>query len=270
MKRLPRWLLLVALLLSPLAVAQLSAALSDNLVACWTLDEASGTRNDSVGTNHLTDNNTVTTGTAKVGTNAAQFTNANSESLSIADNAALSTGDIDYTVCAWVNLDTLGGLRNIASKYSDPGGSGNEEWQLFWGHSGIYNRFVFRVTTSTEIVADTFGVPSTGTYYAVCGVHDAGANQIRISVNGSNIDQTSHSGGSPDSAAKFSLGTLDGGQFMDGRLDEVAFWKQALDSTELAAYYNSGTGVSCSSMTGGAAETKKLLLLGVGEWLFDF
>lgn len=47
-----------------------------SLIAHWKLDEASGTRNDSHGTNHLTDNNTVTTATAKLGTNAAQFTAA--------------------------------------------------------------------------------------------------------------------------------------------------------------------------------------------------
>lgn len=34
-------------------------ALTDNLISWWSLDEASGTRYDSHGTNHLTDNNTV-------------------------------------------------------------------------------------------------------------------------------------------------------------------------------------------------------------------
>jgi hypothetical protein len=39
--------------------SQLTTAQKANLVSWWTMDEASGTRNDSHGTNHLTDNNTV-------------------------------------------------------------------------------------------------------------------------------------------------------------------------------------------------------------------
>ena len=70
-----------------------TCTLPTNLIAYWKLDEASGTRNDSKGANHLTDNNTVTQAVGKVG-NAAQFTLANSEYLSIADNADLSAGDI--------------------------------------------------------------------------------------------------------------------------------------------------------------------------------
>src|SRR4051794_40520428 len=76
-----------------------------NLVSYWKLDEASTgvapvTRNDSHGTNHLTDNNTVTSAAGKLG-NAAQFTAANSESLSRIDNASLRFGDEDFSLAFW-------------------------------------------------------------------------------------------------------------------------------------------------------------------------
>src|SRR5690348_11404000 len=72
-------------------------ALTDSLVGYWKLDEASGSRADSAGANTLTDNNTVA-GLAGLISNAGDFERDNSESLSIADNAALSMGDIDFTL----------------------------------------------------------------------------------------------------------------------------------------------------------------------------
>ena len=40
-------------------------------------------------------------------TNAAQFTSANRERLTINDNTSLSMGDIDFTLCCWVYFDSL-------------------------------------------------------------------------------------------------------------------------------------------------------------------
>src|SRR5215217_5866024 len=77
--------------------------LQNNLVGYWTLGEASGTRNDSIGSNHLTSNNGVGQTTGKQGS-AASFVRASSQYLSITDNAALSTGDIDFAVGVWVRI----------------------------------------------------------------------------------------------------------------------------------------------------------------------
>lgn len=74
-----------------------SSTLNDNLVAHWKLDESSGTRNDSKGANHLTDNNTVTSAAGKLG-DAADFESSNSERLTLADNADMSLGsNSDFT-----------------------------------------------------------------------------------------------------------------------------------------------------------------------------
>ena len=94
-----------------------SSGLLTNLQAWYTLDEASGTRADSSGNgNSLTDVNTVTQAAGKL-TNAAQFTRANSERLTIADNTSLSMGDIDFTLCAWVYFDTLP-VAGLISKWN--------------------------------------------------------------------------------------------------------------------------------------------------------
>src|SRR5258708_7847472 len=57
------------------------AAITDNLVSFWKLDEASGTRTDSVGSNNLTSNNSVGQSVGKV-SNAAHFTATSNQYLS--------------------------------------------------------------------------------------------------------------------------------------------------------------------------------------------
>src|SRR5688572_29665368 len=83
------------------------SALLTSLIAHWRLEETSDTRFDAHSTNHLTDNNTVASATGKLGT-AASFTAANQESLAIADNAALSMGDLDFTLAGWVYINVSG------------------------------------------------------------------------------------------------------------------------------------------------------------------
>src|SRR5881394_1372626 len=71
-----------------------------SLVAHWKLDQTSGLRADSHGGNDLADFNTVTFAAGKIG-NAASFLGVNEESLGAADNAALSMGDIDFSIALW-------------------------------------------------------------------------------------------------------------------------------------------------------------------------
>src|SRR3990167_8235506 len=102
-------------------VPQAHAALRDNMVAWWELNEESGTRVDAHSTNDLTDNNTVLFGTGIVG-NAADFetTGAPLEFLSIADNVPLSiTGDI--CIAFWTDIESLGEPYTIASKFTTTG-----------------------------------------------------------------------------------------------------------------------------------------------------
>lgn len=208
------------------------------LVGMWTLDEASGTRSDSYGTNHLTDNNTVTQATGKVG-NAAQFTRANAEYLSIADNASLSMGDIDFTIACWVRWDTL--IANSDGLVTKWGGTANE-YALFY-NSGA-SRIAFGVDGGTGLVtvaANALGAPATGTWYFVVAWHDSVANTINIQVNNGTINSAAHAVGVQDSNGTFTLGQI-AGQYLDGRLDGVAVWKRTLTSDERAYLYNGGAG----------------------------
>jgi hypothetical protein len=218
-----------------------SPALTSSLVAFWKLDEFAGVRVDSVGASHLTDVNTVTQNPGKLG-GAAQFTAANSEYLSVADNAALSMGNIEFTVCAWVLLDSKTAPRTVCSKRI--GGVSGGEFSLVYDNSA--DRFAFSIFDSTTGIntatANTFGSPSTGTWYFVVGKVEAGA--VKISVNAGAFDSTAKTVTIPDSAAAFLIGAQQSTPvfFWDGRIDAVGLWKRALTSAEVTELYNGGAG----------------------------
>jgi hypothetical protein len=233
------------------------AALSDNLIACWSLDETSGTRADSVGSNNLTDNNTVLSGTGKF-SNAADFETGNSEYLSIADNTDLSTGNIDFTFAAWVNAESVLGSNSGRYIVSKHGASGNFEWGMTHEDQASVERFRANVVANgtspfVSVAADNLGTPSIATWYYVVFWHDATANTINIQVDNGTANSTAHSAGVFDGNGTFALGAYaqTPSKFFDGMIDEAAFWKRVLTADERTELYNSGTGMACSSIEGG-------------------
>jgi len=229
--------------------------LETSLNGYWTLDEDSGTREDETGTSDLTDNATVTFA-AGTRVQAGQFTEANSEYLSIADNASLSAGDIDFAIALWVYLDSLppaagDNLHSFVTK-GDANSNSTFEYSLeAETAAGPTTKFRFLISdgSSTAIVrSDTFGSPSTGTWYFVMAYHDATANEIGISVNDGIVDTTSTSIGCQDTAEAFYIGGREVGagfdSYMDGRIDEVGFWKKVLSAQEITDLYNAGAGNS--------------------------
>lgn len=225
-------------------------ALTDNLVAYWRLDEASGSRVDATGRgNDLTDNNTVTQATGILGS-AGQFTRANSEWLSRTDNSDLSTGDVDFTVQAWVYLDSkpASDYSYIFTKSSTTGPV--VEFNCYY--DTVADRFKFEIfdnppSVSRVATANNLGSPSLGTWYHIVGWHDAVNNLVGIAVNAGTANATATSGTAPgDTAAPFELGRYGAlaSRYMNGRIDEVGYWKRVLTSAERTALYNSGSGLA--------------------------
>lgn len=252
MKRLIFWLSLfltlaiVCLALSAIQPPVEAKPLSDlttDLVAYWHLDEASGTRYDAISTNDLTDHNTVGQNTGKID-QAAEFEDGNNERLTIADNAALSGGDVDFTIAAWVYITTnendfvLGkfgaaGDREYRIRYIDTTGN------LIWHVSADCTNFD-QIDTNTSI--------SLNAWNYVIAWHDATNNEISIQLNNGTVETTAHSGGICDGSEDFSLSTS-GTNGIDGRLDEVAVWRRLLTSQERTDLYNNGDGLDILAAT---------------------
>lgn len=229
--------------------------LANGLVAYWSLDESEGTRNDQLGPNDLTDRNAVTQSAGKKA-NAAQFAAANSKYLSMADNAAMSVGNLDFTWAGWFYLDShppAGSDMPLVSK-GILGETGREAYSIKVQRNGANteSKMVFIVGSgpwshgrlNSEVLL------STGTWYFFAAVHDSANDQLRLMINGS-TETIPWSGGGHDEACELMIGAMSahGGSvcrepttYLNGRIDEVGFWKRVLTPQECADLYNAGDG----------------------------
>lgn len=217
-----------------------------NLEAWWKLDEATGTRVDAHGNNDLSENNSVDNVAGVVG-NAALFVDDNSEYLNVSDNASLSTGDIDFTVGAWVWLNSKPGNMTILGKWTAQ--NNDREYRVLY--VSATDRFGFAVswdgTSAQREDADILGIPSTGEWYFILAWHDSVGNTLNIQVNDGAVDSAAFSSGGHDDVSDFRIGAAaDGGgaatTFFDGRIDESPLYKRVLTSAERTWLYNSGNG----------------------------
>lgn len=237
-------------------------ALTDSLVSYWKLDEASGNAIDAHGTNDLTETGgTIAATTGKIN-GCRDFEDIDTEYFEIADNADVSTGDIDFTFAAWVNLESKGANRIIIGK--DLNTSGNREYNLYFSDTADRFRFeLFSATDSgTNLSADSLGSPSLATWYFIVAWYDATANTMNIQVNDGTVDSTSKATLQASGSAAFRIGaraypTIE--DYWDGLIDEVGFWKRVLTSGERTQLYNSGSGLSYDNFAGGTQHQFSLL-----------
>lgn len=222
-------------------------ALTSNLISWWKLDEAtSATRADSVvaSANDLADNNNVVQADGILG-KCAFFDSTNW--LSKTSNASLQTGDIDFTIIAWVWLTRLtpdGDRATIISKYAT-----DEEYQLAATTNGTDYQFRWKVTANgadeTIVYASTFGNFAIETWYMLIAEHDSTNNVIKISVNNGTADSVAHAGGVYIGTNSLEVGMNGyggGGYPWYGNIGPVGFWKRLLTAPEKASLYNSGAG----------------------------
>jgi len=211
-----------------------------NLVAFWELNESSGTRADSAGSNDLTDVNTVTSAVGKQG-NAAEFVIGNDEYLSIDDNADLGYSG-DFSVAGWFYRGSSGNPDYLMGKGSDV--FAENEWLMrtVFESTGIQLRAVVFNTAGSSTIVKVNQDLTANTWYFFTLTFTAATNAITLSINAGTRATGSRSGVARK-AHPFRIGKFGGNaQRWGGRVDEVGFWKRPLTTADEAWLYNSGTG----------------------------
>lgn len=174
---------------------------------------------------------------------AADFEAGTSKYLSRADNASISTGDIDFTWAGWVQFESAPGAadsRTVLGKWA----ANQQEYILNWEQSD--DRFHFYVSNdgsaAVTVAADTFGAPTTATWYFIACWHDSVNNVIGISVNGGAADTAAHTTGVRDGTAALEFGRngVSTASFHDGLEQCWGFWKSALSTDQITTVYNGG------------------------------
>ena len=182
------------------------------------------------------------------GNNSAQFTAANSESLSITDNASLSTGDIDFSFVGWIYLDTVDAIRGILGKWQSP----TELEHVITPTAAGAMRFAVSSTgADVTVLTSTFGNLSATTWYFFFCSHDSVANTLNISINNGTVDSVSYLLGVRNGTSNFVIGNIEkDSNFMNGRIDSIGFAKSVLTAATITSLYNGGAGKRWCQLTG--------------------
>jgi len=229
------------------------SSLLTNLVSYWKLDHSSGNATDSVGSNTLTNNNTATYATGKIG-NGVDLEDGSSQSLSVADGSQSGLDPAgSFSISAWFKLESLPG----ASKYyqiickRDLGQAADDstsQYALWYDNDGSRRlQFALRASGANEGVIHTATL-NTAQWYHVVAVFTA-STKIELFLDNTSVasDSTSVPASIVNTSLAFCIGKDSAGtagQFFDGMIDEVGFWSKALSTTEIAALYNGGNGLS--------------------------
>jgi Concanavalin A-like lectin/glucanases superfamily len=240
-------------------------ALIDNLVSYYKLDEASGNRADSHGSNTLTDVNSVLGVTGKIN-NGADFETSSTQSLTITD-ASQSGLDItgSMSLSFWMNLETAipsaGNQYEIASKTAFA--SGNYGWDLYLLNQGGAQRLYFAQSANGTSFTQPFWSfsPSTSTWYHIVVVQTVGTN-VELYINGTSQGTGSAVASNFNNNGNFYLARGFSNN-LDGILDEFGIWSRALTSAEVTSLYNAGAGLAYP-FSAGAPTPSRLPMMGVG------
>jgi hypothetical protein len=228
--------------------------LLNNLIGYWGLDEAAGANNAlDKHSNALTLTHAASPGssTGKVYAGARTL-NGSTQSFSRTSETLLQSGDVDYTLAAWVYLSAVNINHAIVSKYVP---YIDEEFILYYNYNDWAPAPYFTWIFGGGVVrATSFGAASANTWYLVVAWHDSVANQLGISVNGTE-NTASYSAGVTVTGAAFRVGLENTIYPFSGRIGPVSLWKSAgggggvLNSTKRTTLYNAGAGLAYASFT---------------------
>ncbi len=227
--------LIVALIVAPvgaqrvpdkrnaLTPAQSTLALSIGLVAYWTLDEPSGARLDSVGSNDFVEIGNVDSAPGVIGDAVSLNWWPSNGSLYAQDAPELQFPDSPWSLTFWWKSNPYDTAVPLA------------KWTDLW----------FSVNVDRERVIVNYE----GQYlFTGSGPSDAGWHFYALTYDGTTLALSIDSGtplttavGPPISPAPYVFAVNLDGQAR-GDLDEVGKWDRALDASEIAALYNGGAG----------------------------
>ncbi len=163
--------------------------------------------------------------------------------------SSTGTGAYDFgdTTAGFVNLGTDSGLNLLTGgtitmwiNYDDmtdkrwAGKGSNGAWEILSEGGASAGKIKFRVNDGSVKNAISTTVLSSSTWYHVAAVYDKSAGEIRLYINGSLEDTTSSIGQIATISTAAYLGRNEGGNYVDGKIDDVGIYSRVLTATEIS------------------------------------
>lgn len=230
------------------ALGSQGSTLLNGLVSYWKLDELSGTRVDSVGSNNLTDNNTVGAVLRGPSGTVASFVGANSEYLS---GSAIATSG-SFSLAGWMYPNS-GASSAIA-------GAGTSNWYLNSGYSSGFSGWFFD-TVSGSVSTPVVVAPDSTWYYVVIA-YDASTKKAKLSINGAAYVESDALANGVAYGTVFEFGRA-GAYPATCKIGDIGTWSKVLSIPEITSLMNAGSAKKYADLT--AAEKVGL----VSYWNLD-
>lgn len=206
-------------------VSSPSPLLTD-LVAYWKLDDLTWV--DTVGSNDLTNNGSVTVGTPKLGAGSAEFDGTNY--LANSNPVLLSTFEGDFSLSYWLNAG-----NQIAFPVSCGRTNNGFATQLI-GSNVIAHYNGLSIDASDQDYTDN------AWHHIVVTVNRSG--NMELFTDGTSRGTVDISATAVPDIQHFQAGLYLTSTYYIGLIDEIGVWSRVLPSGEIGGLYNSGSGLS--------------------------
>lgn len=203
----------------------------------YLMNEASGAALDEIGSQDLTDNNTVGSAAGKFG-NARDFERSNTEHFSDTDST-VRRGDQVFSGWAWVQTEDNGVSQTVMKGY---GGSG---WVMDWRQSTGRWRFEHD-GDGTGVAVFVTETPSNGVWKLVMWFNDSANNLRGLSIDGAAFTTAgTGAGNGSTNLGEFQVGAFFTTDPWDGLIDECGVLHDYVWTDQDAAdLWDGGTGVA--------------------------
>jgi len=220
-----------------------SGALADGLIAYWPLDACVGAFDMSGNGHHGNEYSTSYT-TDRFGDAGAAFEFDGSTSyIEVGDHSDLRLNNTDFTLTAWVQLDSYNSSFNSAIMtkrftganngwiWSVTGNGSSPTGVLFYGPGGGSTNATGSVTVGT------------GNWYMATSVYNLANQELSIYVNGT-LDRVVGGISSANASITANLyigrddpSTFTNGYFFDGAMDDIRIYNRAITVSEIQQLY---------------------------------
>lgn len=245
--------------------------LTDNLLAYYQLDEASGA--DAI---DATGNGKTGTETGTVGTVAGLISTARGlmgGASNYFTSAITLTYNHDYSFSLWVKFNSTATTQQDILCNNTTGGT-----IVFGLNISPDNNFSFGVwKNGSAAIRATKATPATfdtSHWYHLVGTFNAATNKLNVWVDGVKGTEATYTNGAASSTANIYIGRfyLVGGSERH-YLDEIGVWDKVLSDAEISSLYNSGNGLTYPFLTapnfkiniGDAWKTVEAVKINIGD-----
>lgn len=213
-----------------------------NIISRWEMaTSGSGIVADSVGSNTLTNNGTVTSVSGQFSVNAASF-NGTNQWLSITNASQFGLGlSGDFSMSVWVNLNAITGTYTFMGKYLSTGNQRSYLYQTQQNNSNFTTSVSNNGTSVTA--AQVAWTASAGTWYLVSMSYVAAAGSVAFYING--VQQGTTQTGQETSlfstsTSPFAIGAWGGAanDALNGILQDALIWNVSLSGANMTSLYN--------------------------------